>query len=72
MFVLCNSEGAENQDLFAEIFRRYHARVTTWCFRMTRNRSRALDLAQEVFFKAYRHRLGFRGDSRLSTWDVCD
>jgi RNA polymerase sigma-70 factor, ECF subfamily len=68
MFVLCNSEGVENQDLFAEIFRRYHSRVTTWCFRITRNRSRALDLAQEVFFKAYRHRLGFRGDSRLSTW----
>ena len=68
MFVLCNSEGNETEDLFGEIFRRYHSRVTSWCFRLSRNRSRALDLAQEVFFKAYRHRQTFRGDSRLSTW----
>jgi len=54
--------------LFSEIFRRYHVRVTSWCFRFTRNRCRALDLAQEVFFRAYRHRAGFRGDSRFSTW----
>jgi RNA polymerase sigma factor (sigma-70 family) len=68
MLVLCNSEGAESEDLFSEIFRRYHSRVTAWCFRLTRNRSRAHDLGQEVFFKAYRHRHSFRGDSRFSTW----
>ena len=68
MFVLCNSEGNEAEDLFGEIFRRYHSRVTAWCLRLTRNRSRAVDLAQEVFFKAYRHRQSFRGDSRFSTW----
>jgi RNA polymerase sigma factor (sigma-70 family) len=68
MFVLCNSEGRESEDLFGEIFCRYHSRVSLWCLRLTRNRSRALDLAQEVFFKAYRHRQSFRGDSRLSTW----
>jgi RNA polymerase sigma-70 factor, ECF subfamily len=68
MLVLCNSEGAESEDLFSEIFRRYHARVTSWCFRLTRDRGRALDLAQEVFFKSYRYRHSFRGDSRFSTW----
>lgn len=66
MLVLCNPGSGEH--LFAEIFRRYHARVTTWCFRLTHNRARAHDLAQEIFFKAYRHRQGFRGDSRFSTW----
>jgi RNA polymerase sigma factor (sigma-70 family) len=68
MLVLCDSATACGDSLFSEIFRRYHGRVTSWCFRLTRNRGRSLDLAQEVFLKAYRHRHGFRGDSRFSTW----
>jgi RNA polymerase sigma-70 factor, ECF subfamily len=68
MLVLCDPDVACGDSLFSELFRRYHARVTSWCFRLTRNRGRSLDLAQEVFFKAYRHRHGFRGDSRFSTW----
>ncbi|HWF09962.1 MAG TPA: sigma-70 family RNA polymerase sigma factor [Bryobacteraceae bacterium] len=72
MLVLCDPDAIPDADtseyLFAEIFRRYHRRVTTWCFRLTHNRARAHDLAQEIFFKAYRHRHGFRGESRFSTW----
>ena len=72
MLVLCDpavaADPGTGNHLFSELFRRYHVRVTTWCFRLTRNRGRALDLAQEIFFKAYRHRNGFRGDSRFSTW----
>lgn len=69
MCLLCHADDYTlSQSLFSELFRRYHSRVTSWCFRFTRNRCRALDLAQEVFFRAYRHRHGFRGDSRLSTW----
>ncbi|HEY3824655.1 MAG TPA: sigma-70 family RNA polymerase sigma factor [Bryobacteraceae bacterium] len=68
MLVLCSSNVSCGDRLFGEIFRRYQTRVTSWCFRLTRNQGRALDLAQEVFFKAYRHRQGFRGDSRFSTW----
>ncbi len=72
MLVLCGSDTAHDDSLgemlFSELFHRYHIRVTSWCFRFTRNRGRALDLAQEVFFRAYRHRHGFRGDSRFSTW----
>lgn len=72
MFVLCDSDtdrGAPfGEAMFSELFRRYHTRVTSWCMRFARNRSRALDLTQEVFFRAYRHRAGFRGDSRFSTW----
>jgi RNA polymerase sigma-70 factor (ECF subfamily) len=72
MLVLCGSGESGYAGLadllFGELFRRYQVRVTAWCFRLTRNRGRALDLAQEIFFKAYRHRHGFRGDSRFSTW----
>jgi RNA polymerase sigma factor (sigma-70 family) len=69
MLVLNSTEdGRGRDDLFAEVFRRYQPRVAAWCYRMTRDRGRALDLAQEIFFKAYRHARSFRGDARLSTW----
>lgn len=68
MFVLRDSDAREGESVFAELFQRYQSRVVRWCFRVTRNRSRALDLGQEVFFKAFRHRRSFRGDSRFSTW----
>jgi RNA polymerase sigma-70 factor, ECF subfamily len=68
MWVLRSLPDAQRSRLFGEVFRRYQARVTSWCYRLTRNQSCAVDLAQEIFFKAYRHMHGFRGDSRLSTW----
>jgi RNA polymerase sigma factor (sigma-70 family) len=54
--------------LFQEVFDRYHERVSRWCYRVTRNKDRSLDLTQEVFLKAFRNRHTFRGDSQLSTW----
>jgi RNA polymerase sigma-70 factor (ECF subfamily) len=54
--------------LFNELYRRYHARVRTWCYRVVRNEAFAADLAQEVFVKAYRRISSYRGDSRVSTW----
>jgi RNA polymerase sigma-70 factor (ECF subfamily) len=54
--------------LFQEVFDRYHERVERWCYRVTRNRDRSLDLTQEVFLKAFRSLHTFRGDSQLSTW----
>jgi RNA polymerase sigma-70 factor, ECF subfamily len=70
LMLLLNSmeESRGRDDLFGEVFRRYQPRVAAWCYRMTRDRGRALDLAQEIFFKAYRHAHSFRGDARLSTW----
>jgi RNA polymerase sigma-70 factor (ECF subfamily) len=62
-------ESEQRRDcLFGELFRRYQPRVTSWCYRITRNQTSALDLAQEVFFKAHRHMQAFRGDAKLSTW----
>jgi RNA polymerase sigma factor (sigma-70 family) len=69
MTQLCASgDETEANEVFDEIFRRYQPRVSSWCYRFVRNRSTALDLTQEVFFKAYRYKHCFRGDSSLSTW----
>jgi RNA polymerase sigma-70 factor (ECF subfamily) len=69
MTVLATSLSKQSfNSLFEEVFNRYHERVTRWCFRVTKNRDRALDLTQEVFFKAFRSIHTFRGDSQLSTW----
>jgi RNA polymerase sigma-70 factor, ECF subfamily len=56
------------EELFSEFFRRYHSRVSSWCSRITRNPERSLDLAQEVFLRAYRYRRTYRGNARVSTW----
>lgn len=61
-------DGPGRNRLFSELFRRYQVRVTSWCYRITRNQTSAADLAQEIFFKAHRHLGSFRGDARLSTW----
>lgn len=69
MFVLRNTlDRGQIDELFAELHRRYHVRVTTWCWRVVKDRDRAADLAQEVFMRAYRYLHSFRGDSKLSTW----
>ena len=51
-----------------ELFRRYYARVVTWCLRVTGDSEEAYDLAQAVFVKAQRHLDAFRGESKVSTW----
>lgn len=53
---------------FEEVFHRYKERVEKWCYKIARNRERALDLTQEVFLKAFRSIRTFRGDAQLSTW----
>lgn len=69
MQLLCSTPDRQTADLaFQEVFKRYHGRVVSWCYRISHNRDTATDLAQEVFLKAFRHRHSFRGDARLSTW----
>ncbi len=51
-----------------ELFRRYHTRVATWCYRLAGDRDSAADHAQEIFLKAYTHLNSFRGDAKFSTW----
>jgi RNA polymerase sigma-70 factor (ECF subfamily) len=59
---------ASERELFDEIFDRYHLRIAAWCYRFTSDRELALDLAQEIFMKAFRRFHTFRSDSKLSTW----
>lgn len=56
------------QELFHCVYRRYNSRIAFWCFRFTRDRELALDLAHDVFLKAYRRFHTFRSDAKLSTW----
>jgi len=69
MSALCCEQARELfDDLFAEVFRRYQPRVKSLCLQLTGDQNRSLDLAQEVFFKAYSHIQTYRGEARFSTW----
>lgn len=51
-----------------QLFQRHHARVASWCLRMTDDVNSAADLAQEVFLKAFQRIDTFRGESKFTTW----
>ena len=58
----------QSRPLLEELFRRHQSRVVAWCYRLTGDRARALDLAQDVFAKAYTSLDSFRSDSKFTTW----
>ena len=60
--------GPEREGALEELFHRHQARITRWCCRFTRDRDSALDLAQEIFLRAFRNLDGYRGECRFSTW----
>src|SRR5262245_13354200 len=60
--------GRDRDAVVDELFSRHYERVARWCLRLTGDRDRAADLAQEVFLKAHRYLDSFRGTSRFSTW----
>ncbi len=47
---------------------RYQHRIINLVSRFVRDRDEAMDVAQEVFIKAYRSMAGFRGESAFYTW----
>jgi RNA polymerase sigma-70 factor (ECF subfamily) len=53
---------------FAELVDRYKDLVFALIARTVQDRSRAEDLAQDVFLRIYRGLPYFRGEARLSTW----
>jgi RNA polymerase sigma-70 factor (ECF subfamily) len=57
-----------SRQLLDELFRRHSSRVVAWCYRLTGDRDRAPDLAQDVFVKAYASLHLFRRDSKFTTW----
>jgi len=53
---------------FDEIMVRYERQIYRICYRFVENREDAMDLAQEVFIKAFEHLATFRRESSLKTW----
>jgi RNA polymerase sigma-70 factor (ECF subfamily) len=69
MFLLrSQTDRRHSNELFAELYRRFHPRVLSWCRCITRNREGCSDLTQEIFLRAFRYLHTFRGDSSPSTW----
>jgi RNA polymerase sigma-70 factor (ECF subfamily) len=53
---------------YSELFDSNHRRVLNLGLRMLRNEEAALDVAQEVFMRAYEELPNWRGEARFSTW----
>jgi len=53
---------------FDEIMIRYERQIYRVCYRFVENRDDAMDLAQDVFVKAFEHLPTFRRESTLKTW----
>ena len=59
---------AASRGFIEELFRRHQGRVLAWCCRLTGDRTAAVDLAQDVFVKAYSNLDSFRSDAKFTTW----
>jgi RNA polymerase sigma-70 factor (ECF subfamily) len=53
---------------FDELMIRYERQIYRVCYRFVDNREDAMDLAQEVFIKAFEHLTSFRQESSVKTW----
>src|SRR5262252_11214254 len=60
--------GPQREELMEALFKRHQTRIIRWCYRFTRDREAALDLAQEVLMRAFRNLDNYRGECRFSTW----
>jgi RNA polymerase sigma factor (sigma-70 family) len=58
----------EREEYVNQLFRRNYSKVARWCLRFTDDRESAVDLAQEIFFKAFQNLSSFQGQSKFSTW----
>ena len=55
-------------DAFEELYRAHAGRVYALCLRLTADSTRARELTQDVFVKAWEALPEFRGDSNITTW----
>ncbi len=53
---------------FDELMIRYERQIYRVCYRFVENRDDAMDLAQEIFIKAFEHLGTFRREASLKTW----
>lgn len=61
-------EPAASEPFLNVLFQRHHARVASWCYHITGDTNSAVDLAQEVFIKAFQAVRSFRRGSKFTTW----
>jgi RNA polymerase sigma-70 factor, ECF subfamily len=61
---------AADDRAFAELVRRYEAKIFRLAQHITQNREDAEDVLQETFLKAYEHLDQFQGQSKFYTWIV--
>lgn len=61
-------ESAAREPLLSALFERYHSKVASWCYHITGDINSAVDLAQEVFIKAFQGIHSFRRGSKFTTW----
>jgi RNA polymerase sigma-70 factor (ECF subfamily) len=59
---------AGRKDLFRLLVERHERAIFALLWRQCRNASRAEELAQETFLRAFRSLAGFRGESSFRTW----
>ncbi|MGA1530359.1 MAG: sigma-70 family RNA polymerase sigma factor [Kiritimatiellia bacterium] len=59
---------SDDAEAYNELVRRNHGRVYGLLYNLTSNKEDAEDLAQDVFYRAYRAIKRFKGDSAFSTW----
>jgi len=57
-----------SRDAFEELFSRHHRRVIRFCYRMTGDRSRAEEAAQEVFLRIARAAPTYHPTAKFTTW----
>ena len=55
-------------DAFDELYRAHAGRVYALCLRLTADSTKARELTQDVFVKAWEALPAFRGDSNITTW----
>ncbi len=60
--------GTGDERGLAEIMRRYQWPLVRYLARIVNDVERARDLAQETFFKIFRHRAAYRTSARFATW----
>ena len=57
-----------DESAYTELFEANHRRITHLGLQIMRNEESALDVAQEVFMRAYEELPNWRGEARFSTW----